>query len=133
MASTSKYSRDEVDRMIAEGGLNYLEVYRLKHQHPWNQATHYVGIPMIVFSLVWPFYTLMSWGEFDWKTLGIFFVVGWLFQFAGHLIEGNQPAFFRNPVHLIMGPVFIITKPFVWIYEKLTGRKVWKSDRMQAS
>jgi hypothetical protein len=28
-------------------------------------------------------------------------------QFAGHFIEGNQPAFFRNPVYLLVGPAWL--------------------------
>ncbi len=133
MPFTPEYTHEEVEKLIDEGGLNYLEVYRLKHQHPWNQATHYIGIPMIVFGLFWPAYTWLARGYFDWKTLAIWFVVGWIFQFIGHGIEGNQPAFFRNPLHLVMGPVFIVAKPFVWIYEKATGRKVWKTDRQPAA
>jgi uncharacterized membrane protein YGL010W len=36
--------------------------------------------------------------------------VGWAFQFVGHWIEGNSPAFFRNPVYLLVGPVWLVRR-----------------------
>ena len=36
------------------------------------------------------------------------FVVGWVFQFVGHKFEGKSPAFFRNAVHLLIGPLWIL-------------------------
>jgi uncharacterized membrane protein YGL010W len=35
------------------------------------------------------------------------FVVGWIFQFVGHGYEGKKPAFLRNLVHLLVGPLWI--------------------------
>lgn len=82
--------------------LNLLEEYRAKHQHPLNKATHALGIPMIVASLavVW----------WDWRWGLALFVGGWILQFAGHAIEGNQPAFFKNPRHLIVGPLWLLRR-----------------------
>ena len=43
------------------------------------------------------------------------FLVGWIFQFAGHMVyEKKSPAFFRNAAHLLVGPL--------WILAKATGR-----------
>lgn len=37
------------------------------------------------------------------------FVLGWIFQFIGHSVyEKRQPAFFRNFVHLLIGPLWIL-------------------------
>ena len=37
------------------------------------------------------------------------FVVGWILQFIGHSVyEKRQPAFFRNFVHLLVGPLWIL-------------------------
>ena len=37
------------------------------------------------------------------------FVAGWIFQFIGHgVYEKRQPAFFRNLVHLLIGPLWIL-------------------------
>lgn len=35
------------------------------------------------------------------------FVVGWIFQFVGHVFEGKKPAFLTNVVHLLVGPLWI--------------------------
>ncbi len=37
------------------------------------------------------------------------FVLGWIFQFIGHKVyEHKNPAFFRNFVHLLIGPLWIL-------------------------
>jgi len=39
------------------------------------------------------------------------FVVGWIFQFIGHYVyEKRAPAFYRNLVHLLVGPLWILAK-----------------------
>jgi uncharacterized membrane protein YGL010W len=43
------------------------------------------------------------------------FVLGWVLQFVGHYVyEKKSPAFFRNVIHLLVGPL--------WILAKATGR-----------
>jgi len=81
---------------------SFIENYKEKHRHPLNHLTHAIGIPMIVVSLPLFF--------FNWRwALGLF-VLGWVFQFLGHFIEGNRPAFFSNPVYLIVGPLWLARK-----------------------
>jgi uncharacterized membrane protein YGL010W len=37
------------------------------------------------------------------------FILGWIFQFIGHSVyEHRQPAFFRNFLHLLVGPLWIL-------------------------
>ncbi|HSE31216.1 MAG TPA: DUF962 domain-containing protein [Pyrinomonadaceae bacterium] len=74
--------------------------YKAKHQHPLNRLTHGIGIPMIVVSL--PLFL------FNWRLALPLFIVGWILQFVGHAIEGNQPAFFRNPIYLLVGPLWLV-------------------------
>jgi len=81
---------------------SFMEDYKAKHTHPLNRLTHSIGIPMIVLSLPLLF--------FSWRPALALFVVGWIFQFIGHWIEGNQPAFFRNPVYLLIGPLWIVRR-----------------------
>jgi uncharacterized membrane protein YGL010W len=81
---------------------SFMEDYKAKHRHPLNRLTHSIGIPMIILSLLLFF--------FNWRLASVLFVVGWIFQFIGHWIEGNQPAFFRNPVYLIIGPLWIVRR-----------------------
>jgi uncharacterized membrane protein YGL010W len=85
---------------------SFIESYKEKHRHPLNRLTHTLGIPMIVVSLPLFF--------FEWRwALGLF-VAGWALQFLGHAIEGNSPAFFRNPVYLVVGPL--------WLARRALGR-----------
>ncbi len=81
---------------------SFIENYKAKHRHPLNKLMHSVGIPMIVVALPLFFFS-WRWG------LGLF-IVGWVLQFAGHAIEGNQPAFFRNPVYLLVGPWWLLRR-----------------------
>lgn len=82
---------------------SFMENYKEKHQHPLNRLSHSIGIPMIVISL--PLFFFIKW----YWALALF-VVGWMFQFLGHLIEGNQPAFFKNPMYLLAGPMWIVQR-----------------------
>jgi uncharacterized membrane protein YGL010W len=82
--------------------VSYLDDYKAKHRHPLNKLAHGLGIPLIIVSL--PLFA------FNWRwALGLF-VSGWLFQFLGHAIEGNQPAFFRNPIFLLVGPIWLVRR-----------------------
>jgi uncharacterized membrane protein YGL010W len=81
---------------------SFLDNYKAKHRHPLNKLCHSVGIPMIVLSLPLFF--------FDWRWALTLFVVGWILQFIGHAIEGNQPAFFKNPVYLLIGPLWLVRR-----------------------
>ena len=81
---------------------SFIENYKAKHRHPLNRLTHSFGIPMIVISLPLLF--------FSWRWALALFVVGWILQFVGHAIEGNRPAFFRNPVYLLVGPLWLVRR-----------------------
>ena len=81
---------------------NFIANYKAKHQHPLNKLSHSIGIPMIVVSL--PLFL------FNWRWALVLFIVGWILQFVGHAIEGNQPAFFRNPVYLLIGPLWLLRR-----------------------
>ena len=78
------------------------ETYKAKHQHPLNKLAHSVGIPMIVFSLPLLF--------FGWHWAVVLFVSGWILQFLGHAIEGNQPAVLTNPIYLLVGPWWLVRR-----------------------
>ncbi len=71
--------------------------YRAYHSHPLNEATHFVGIPMIVASL--PCMIL--------PPVGLsMFTAGWALQFAGHAIQGNPPKFFGDKRNLLVGVIW---------------------------
>ncbi|MBK6315977.1 MAG: DUF962 domain-containing protein [Blastocatellia bacterium] len=132
----------------------YFGEYGAFHRDPRNEATHALGIPMIVLAIVmWlqnvPLWSLggvaidLAWvmilavsifyirlhvalgiamtlvlaafhllgarvlGANVWIAVGLF-VVGWALQFVGHAFEGKRPAFMRNGVHLLVGPMWIL-------------------------
>lgn len=42
------------------------------------------------------------------------FIVGWIFQGIGHIVyEKKSPAFLRNLVHLLIGPIFLLNELFL--------------------
>src|ERR1041384_3710620 len=81
---------------------SFIENYKSKHRHPLNRLTHTAGIPMILISL--PLFL------FSWRWALFLFLFGWALQFIGHAIEGNQPAFFKNPMYLLVGPWWLIRR-----------------------
>ncbi|PYQ29344.1 MAG: hypothetical protein DMF57_16800 [Acidobacteria bacterium] len=43
-----------------------------------------------------------------WLNVALF-VIGWILQFVGHSVyEKRQPAFFKNALHLLVGPLWIL-------------------------
>lgn len=61
---------------------NWLE----RHQHPFNRGIHFIGIPLALAGVVLFFW--LSWAEWYWGVLA--FVGGYLLQWIGHLVEGND-------------------------------------------
>jgi hypothetical protein len=54
-----------------------------RHRHPFNFWIHLVGIPLAVTGVVLLCFQLWLWG------IGAF-VLGYLLQYVGHLVEGND-------------------------------------------
>lgn len=53
------------------------------------------------------FYLIGAWLPM-WINVALF-IRGWIFQFIGHSVyEHKQPVFFRNVVHLLIGPLWIL-------------------------
>lgn len=50
-----------------------------------------------------------STGDYRWGIAA--FVIGWVFQGIGHIVfEKKSPAFQRNLVHLLIGPLFLVNE-----------------------
>jgi uncharacterized membrane protein YGL010W len=92
---------------------SFIENYKAKHQHPLNKLTHSIGIPLIVVSLPLFF--------FSWRTALLLFAVGWVLQFIGHAIEGNRPAFLKNPMYLLVGPWWLVRRAVTAIRQTRTS------------
>jgi len=46
-----------------------------------------------------------------WLAWGVgLFVVGWVFQFVGHIYEGRKPAFLDDLMGLAIGPLFVLAE-----------------------
>ena len=45
-----------------------------------------------------------------WPFAIVLFIFGWIFQFVGHAYEGKRPAFLSNLEHLLVGPLYIVSK-----------------------
>jgi uncharacterized membrane protein YGL010W len=54
-----------------------------RHQHPFNLSIHLIGIPLTVVGVVLLFLVEWYWG------VGAF-VLGYLLQYIGHRVEGND-------------------------------------------
>src|SRR5262249_1388590 len=49
-----------------------------------------------------------------WLIAAVLFVIGWALQIVGHVrFEHRKPALLDNPMHLLIGPMFMIAKLFV--------------------
>lgn len=86
----------------------WIAQYARSHQNPVNRMCHTVGIPLIVLSL--PMFLLSLWVEGLWLPALILFVGGWLFQFAGHAVEGKPPEFFHDWRFLLVGVRWWVAK-----------------------
>lgn len=50
-----------------------------------------------------------------WITFLVIFVVSWIGQFYGHMVEGKRPSFFKDVQFLLIGPVWLLAA----VYRKL--------------
>lgn len=133
----------KVDSLLAD--------YAFYHRSRGNKICHFVGIPLIVFSLLvllrpiillepvtaaellvtmsFVYYLtldlrlalgmllltsaldLAAWKTTDLRIGAAALIVGWIFQGLGHAIyEKRSPAFLRNLVHLLVGPLFLLNE-----------------------
>ena len=63
-----------------------LRNWRERHQHPFNFWIHLIGIPMTVIGVILLF--SLPWDRWYWG-VGVF-VVGYVLQYIGHCVEGND-------------------------------------------
>lgn len=90
----------------------WIEEYSHSHTHPLNKLCHFVGIPLIVLSLVW--FVVAALFNTSYLPSIILFTVGWALQFIGHAFERKWPEFFRDWRFLFVG--------VRWWVNKIIGR-----------
>lgn len=86
----------------------WIAEYSQSHQHPFNRFCHTIGIPMIVLSLLLLVAALFVSGLWKWGL--VLFILGWVFQFIGHAVEGKKPEFFKDWRFLLVGLRWWIAK-----------------------
>ncbi len=70
-----------------------------------------VVIPLVLLAMAIVDHT----GPFEvWSIAVGLFLIGWALQLLGHaLFEHRKPALLDNPLHLLIGPMFVVAKLFV--------------------
>ncbi len=63
-----------------------LRQWRERHRHPFNFAIHLLGIPLAVAGVVLLF--VLPWDQWYWGVGA--FVFGYVLQYIGHRVEGND-------------------------------------------
>jgi uncharacterized membrane protein YGL010W len=94
----------------------YMARYDHEHTNRWNKVCHGFGIPLVIAGIL---LLLML----RWKLGLALFVLGWIFLFAGHRIEGNRPAFFQGVIYFLVGPIWI-AKEIKYSVMRPSGRKL---------
>jgi uncharacterized membrane protein YGL010W len=79
----------------------WIDEYSRSHQHPVNRGCHFIGIPVIVISLL---IALIGVFAPTVRALALaLFIAGWIFQFIGHAFERKLPEFFHDWRFLFVG------------------------------
>ncbi len=83
----------------------YLFYHRLSRNLGYAMALVFIVSGLIA----WALYGVL--GPRGLLTLAlVLFVLAWIGQFVGHVIEGHRPAFFDNIVQLLIGPAWLMGK-----------------------
>ena len=95
---------------------HYMAQYNHEHGSPWNKFLHGVGIPLIFAGIILLVLLKWRWGV-------TCFVGGWILLFVGHLVEGNNPAFFQGPIYLMVGPIWVAKEIWTFLSGAERGRE----------
>lgn len=90
----------------------WVRQYSGSHKNRVNQICHTIGIPLIAVSI--PLFVVAIFVPGWWPVPTTLFVVGWVFQFIGHAVEGKPPEFFHDWRFLLVG--------LRWWVAKISGR-----------
>ena len=86
----------------------WIAQYAMSHQHPFNRMCHMLGIPMIALSF--PLFVAAFFVSGLWIAALALFVIGWVFQFVGHAVEGKPPEFLKDWRFLFVGARWWLAK-----------------------
>jgi hypothetical protein len=68
----------------------WLDNWRQRHRHPASLVLHGIGIPLTVAAVVLAGFQLAAWRWDLWWRPGLLVIGGYLLQWIGHRIEGND-------------------------------------------
>ena len=83
----------------------FLFYYRLSRALGLAMAAVFIVCGLIAAGL----YSLMGPRNLLWLAIALF-VLAWIGQFVGHLIEGKRPSFFTDLAYLLIGPAWLTSK-----------------------
>jgi uncharacterized membrane protein YGL010W len=96
-------------------GLNFGSIAMLASLIYYFQLSPSSALGMlVVFVLITGAIWLME--SAQWPIVSILtmaFIVAWVFQFIGHLIEGKTPSFFKDVQFLLIGPLWLLNKTYM--------------------
>jgi len=99
---------------------DWLARYLDRHQHPGSRALHALGVPCTLAALVLAGLQLICWRWDLWWRPAALLVIGYLLQWIGHRIEGND-----------MGEIIILKKwlgrPYVAISPRYKSTSITSS------
>ena len=107
----------------------HITQYAAYHRDRRNIATHFVGIPMIVFGVILALVYIRIGAINMGMAAAGFFILGWVIQFIGHQFEGLKPAFVDDIIGLAIGPLFVMTELFFMLGAKAPLKK-YVEDRV---
>lgn len=109
------------NRMPPPFGPRWLRNWQVRHQHPACFALHVIGMPMTAAAVVIAFQ-----GRYG-LALGLF-VLGYLLQFLGHAIEGNDTGELI-PIKRLLGRPYIVVSQR-WQTEASAEEKVVEAEEV---
>jgi uncharacterized membrane protein YGL010W len=121
-AESHRNPTNELIHVIAIPAIMFSIVGLLFALHPWVAYT-FVGASLVYYALLHSPVLLAIMAAWTVLLIGVatamgerapvisisVFVVGWIFQFIGHKIEGKKPSFFEDIQYLWVGPLFVVT------------------------
>lgn len=91
----------------------WVDQYQQSHENKINRLCHFVGIPMIILSIL--MFLIGFFAPDIWITAISLFILGWGLQFLGHVFEGKPPEFLQDWRFLFVGAR--------WWYQKVVREK----------
>ncbi|HET6587659.1 MAG TPA: Mpo1-like protein [Oleiagrimonas sp.] len=83
----------------------FLFYHRLSRNLGWAMALVFIALALITAGL----HAWLGFSGLLWLAV-VLFVLAWIGQFIGHLVEGQRPAFLTDLAYLLIGPAWLAGK-----------------------